>query len=119
MNKYVKLIIFIGIIGVFAVLVCFIWHAGQNQEGATNMRDCVSTQATAEKIALAVCEDMYPDKNLDQFVMSVKFDAKNDVWVVSFSKNREDRSQVIAGGGGPIVHVSKKTAEIKEIFLQR
>lgn len=112
-SKYILLVIIVLVLIVAGIMLVYF------QNGVSDMRDYVTNKESAEKIATIICKDMYPEINMDQYYPSVEFDSKENLWIISYSRQGNTEQEIIAGGGGPIVYLSKKTSEVVKIILQK
>lgn len=94
-------------------------------------RDVVSNEITAIKIASAILEDYMGEDRFEATIRHtpLKAELHGDVWSVFFypadsryevpQKNGTPTVAVVAGGGLPVVELSKHDAQVRSIYLAR
>ena len=76
---------------------------------------CVPDEEKALLIGEIICRKVYIGiVDFEKYQLKVSFNEKDDVWIVSYAMTDE----MIAGGGGPEIHIRRETCEITKIGLQ-
>lgn len=76
----------------------------------------VDTENRAIEIARKFVQNKYQDDFSDY---TIKVHLKDDYWIVYYSLNTKKTSEVIFGGGGPMLKIEKSTGKVKYCKLQK
>jgi len=92
-------------------------------------RDMVPDAATAIKVGSAIIEGYMGKERFEAMVQRtpIRADLKGDYWVVySFPRDEdlyapapEGTVRVVAGGGGPVVELSRHDAQVRDFYFQK
>ena len=117
---------FRGIIKIIIVTMIFVslCSCGKIENNNQNVEEMdkesqmiYETKEQAEKYAINLFKETYPDVNLEKYNIIINDESK-EYWVVYTSpKNKTHKN--IKGGGGPSVKFKKMDGSISEIGLQK
>ena len=69
--------------------------------------DCVPNAETAGKLAIVICEAVYPEEDLYQYNRQIGYSEEKAIWRIYFSNNAPNVT-----GGGIYVEIRKNNAEV-------
>jgi len=104
------------------VIISFVFLIYYNKQKVVlnSVNNCIPTAQVAKDMAGILCKNMYPEVDAERYDVSVTYEERKKSWIVIYSLiNDSPNTAVILGGGGPVFHINKQTAEVTVAYLQK